>query len=160
MRSKSQLDEKDDLSLRIIIVYKLVKAPIMLALAVWLSVSPRAAYRSLETLTQELSEGSAAWVSVGLWIQAHVSARALIGGAMLAWLDGFSTALEGVLLLSGKSWGEWLVIVGLASLLCVEVFALIHQPSIVKALILGVNALIVLYLVRRRIRIARPENLS
>lgn len=79
---------------------------------------------------------------------------------MLAWLDGFSTALEGVLLLSGKSWGEWLVIVGLASLLCAEVFALIHQPSIVKALILGVNALIVLYLVRRRIRIARPENLS
>ena len=140
------------LALRLIIAYKFVKTPVMLALALWLTFAPNTVYRSLVSLTRELAEGGVVWVRVGAWIQSHLTGRTIARGAILAWLDTAVTALEGLLLLSGRSWGEWIVVLGLAALIPIEAFSLEHRPGIGKAMILVINAGIVIYLVVRRVR--------
>jgi len=72
----------------------------------------------------------------------------------VAWLDTVVTAGEGILLWSGRAWGEWVVIAVLAGLLPVEVFSLLHRPSPGKWPLLGVNTAMVVYLVRRRLHCA------
>jgi uncharacterized membrane protein (DUF2068 family) len=139
-----------ELGLRLIITYKFVKAPIMLILALWLTFAPGAAYRSLDALAHELAEGGVAWARAGAWFQENLTHRAVTGGAVLAWLDSTSTAIEGFLLLSGKSWAQWTVAAGLACLLPLELLSLDHRPSATKLMVLIANAVIVIYLVRRR----------
>lgn len=147
MKSAAQ---RPELGLRLIITYKFVKAPIMLILALWLTLAPASAYRSLDALAHELAEAGAAWARAGHWLQEHLTHRVVAGGAVLAWLDSTSTALEGFLLLSGKPWAQWTVAAGLACLLPVELLSLDHRPSAIKLMVLIANAAIVIYLVRRR----------
>jgi Predicted membrane protein (DUF2127) len=145
--------------LKLIIAYKFIKAPIMLTLALWLTIAPGAAYQTLNTLAHDLTEGGAVWARAGGWLQAHLTHSVITHGAMLAWFDSVSTAIEGVLLLSGSAWGEWTVAVGLACLLPIELFSLEHRPSATRLLVLLANAAIVFYLIRRRFlsaRSARP----
>jgi hypothetical protein len=140
------------LGLRLIIAYKFVKAPVMLALALWLTFAPNTVFRSVGLLTRELAEGGVVWVRVGAWIQAHLTGRIIVRGAILAWLDTVVTVLEGFLLLSGKSWGEWIVILGLAALIPVEALSFGHRPGLGRVMVLVSNAAIVFYLVVRRFR--------
>ena len=115
----------------------------MLILAVWLTLAPAAAYRSLDALAHELAEGGAAWARAGAWFQEHLTHRVMAGGALLAWLDSTSTAIEGFLLLSGKSWAQWIVAAGLACLLPVELLSLDHRPSATKLMVFIANAAII-----------------
>jgi hypothetical protein len=140
------------IGLRLIIIYKLVKVPVMLGLALWLTFAPHTVYRSLVSLTRELAEGGVAWVRIGAWIQNHLTGRVIARGALLAWLDTVATAIEVLLLLSGSSWGEWIVIVGLAALIPLETLSLEHRPGVAKGVILVTNTAIVIYLVMRRVR--------
>jgi uncharacterized membrane protein (DUF2068 family) len=143
--------KKRELGLRMIIAYKFIKAPIMLILALWLTFAPGAAYRTLDRLAHDLAEGGAAWSHAGAWMQAHLSSGVVARGAMLAWFDSVSTAIEGILLFTGSSWGEWIVAIGLACLIPIELLSLEHRPSAIKLIVLLANAAIVVYLVRRRI---------
>ncbi|HKD41073.1 MAG TPA: DUF2127 domain-containing protein [Myxococcaceae bacterium] len=145
------------LGLRLIIAYKLVKAPVMLVLAIWLTVAPNEAYHVAVRIVHELSAASALWVRLGHWIEEHLSTRLFRWGAVLAWLDFITTSLEAILLIMGKPWGEWLVTIGLAALLVPELFSLEHRPSWARFFVLLVNAAVVVYLGTRRIRAVRAE---
>jgi len=127
----------------------------MFGVALWLTIAPGAAYRTLDLLARELAEGGAIFARVGRWIHAHLSSSIVIRGALLAWLDSASSALEAVLLLSGRSWAEWVVILGLACLLPFEILSIEHRPGIGKFLVLGANAFIVAYLARLQMQKAR-----
>lgn len=144
--------ERQRLGFKLIIAYKFCKAALMFGVALWLTIAPGAAYRTLEGLARELAEGGAVFGRVGHWIQDHLSNSIVIRGAILAWLDGVSSALEGFLLWSGKAWAEWIVILGLACLLPFEIASIEHRPGLIKFVVLGVNALIVAYLTRARLR--------
>lgn len=144
-------------ALKLIIAYKLVKAPIMLALAIWLTVAPEGAYNFALHIVHELSGASAFWVKLGHWIEEHLSVRLVRWGAVLAWLDFATTTLEAILLLMGKAWGEWMVIIILAALLIPELFSLEHAPSWSRLFVLLVNAAVVAYLTARRLRAARES---
>jgi len=145
------------LGLKLIIAYKLAKVPVMLALAIWLTVAPRSAYHVAEQIADELSEASSLWARLGEWIELHLSTRLFRWGAVLAWLDALSTGLEAILLLIGKAWGEWLVVVGVSVLLVPEVLSLQRKPGWLKVCILLVNAAVVVYLAARRLRAARAK---
>jgi hypothetical protein len=147
--------ERQRLGFRLIIGYKFVKAALMFGVALWLTTAPGAAYRSLESVAHDMAEGGAAFARAGHWIQEHLSSGLVIRGAILAWLDSASSALEGFLLLSGKSWAQWIVIIGLACLLPFEILSIQHRPGIGKFLVLGANAIIVAYLARAQLRKAR-----
>lgn len=150
-------DERQRVGFRLIITYKFCKAAVMFAVALWLIAAPGAAYRTLELLARDLAEGGAAFARLGLWIREHLSDKMVVRGAALAGLDGLSSAVEAILLLSGKSWAEWVVIFGLACLIPFEILSIKHRPGITKFLVLLVNALIVVYLARVRIQKARAR---
>jgi uncharacterized membrane protein (DUF2068 family) len=147
--------QEHQLGFRLIVGYKFVKAALMLAVAIWLTAVPGSAYRLLTELARELAEGGAAFGRMGHWIQHHLSSTFMVRGAILAWLDSLSSALEGALLLSGKPWAHWIVILGLACLLPFEILSLEHRPGIGKVLVLVANVAIVVYLARGEIRKAR-----
>jgi hypothetical protein len=149
------VDERQRFGFKLIITYKFCKAALMLGVALWLTTAPGSAYRSLEFVARELAEGGAAFARAGHWIREHLSNSMVIRGAILAWLDSVSSALEGFLLLSGKTWAEWIVIVGLACLLPFEVLSLEHRPGLGKVIVLLANLLIVAYLARLQLRKAR-----
>ncbi|MBF8278757.1 MAG: rane protein of unknown function, partial [candidate division NC10 bacterium] len=51
-----------------------------------------------------------------------------------------------------QAWAEWLTIVATAFFIPIEIYEVVSSPHFTYALALVVNALIVWYLVRRRIR--------
>jgi hypothetical protein len=151
------INERERVGFRLIIGYKFCKAALMFGVAVWLTTAPGAAFRTLESLARELAEGGAAFGRAGHWIQAHLTSTFVLRGALLAWLDSLSSAIEGFLLLSGKPWAHWIVIVGLAALLPFELLSLEHRPGIGKVLVLLANVAIVVYLARGQILRARAH---
>ena len=135
-----------------IIGYKLVKAPLMLGLAIWLTFRGPAALRVVSVLSHELGDAGARWERIAQWLAAHVTARSVVVAAAVAWLDAVVTALEGALLLAGRTWGEWIVLLGMAALIPLEIESLVRRPGSLKVLTLIVNATIVGYLAWRRSR--------
>jgi hypothetical protein len=99
----TRTEERQRLGFRLIIGYKFAKAALMFGVALWLTIAPGAAYRTLDFLARELAEGGAIFARAGRWIHAHLSSSLMIRGAVLAWLDSVSSALEAFLLLSGSS---------------------------------------------------------
>ena len=150
-------DARQRVGFRLIIGYKFCKAALMFGVAVWLTTAPGAAFRTLELLARELAEGGAAFARAGHWIQEHLTSSFVLRGALLAWLDSLSSAVEAFLLLSGKPWAHWIVILGLAALLPFEILSIEHRPAVGKLLVLAANVLIVLYLARAQIQRARTH---
>ena len=69
---------------------------------------------------------------------------------------------EGLGLLAGKHWAEYMTAGVTASFLPIEAYELIVHPSIVKALVIAINVVVVVYLVReirseRALRAAAPR---
>jgi uncharacterized membrane protein (DUF2068 family) len=128
-----------------------VKAPVALLLAAYLAFEPSFALHETLRLSHDLSEGGALLKQLAAWIDRTATAHALSRAALLAALDGLTTALEAFLLWRGKPWGEWLVVLGLALLLPLEARALLRHSSVLRALVLTLNLAIVAYLTRRRI---------
>lgn len=139
-------------ALRLIIGYKFVKAPLVLLLAVWLTASPRGAEHVASELVRELSEGGALFARLGSWLGLHLSRNDLRHATLLAWGDGLVTLLEGVLLLRGHAWGEWIVVFALAALIPLELISLERHPGPLKLIVLTLNVAIVFYLASRRWR--------
>jgi len=138
--------------LKLIIAYKFLKAPVMLALAGALTFAPVSAIRAARHVAFELSEGGGISWRLAHWLEPHLTERVERRAAIVAWLDGVSTVAEGLLLVSGKAWGEWIVVAGLSLLLPVEVLALVRRARIARALVLVINAAVVVYLAWRRLR--------
>lgn len=129
----------------------------MLALALWLTLAPGSAHRSLDRVAEELAENGATLARAGAWLHAHLTNGVMVGSAVLAWLDALSTGIEGILLLSGRAWAQWLVIAGLGALIPVELLSLERRPGPGKWIVLAVNVAIVVYLVQTRRRDASHE---
>src|SRR5215467_9049762 len=100
--------------LKVIIAYKLVKAPLLAVLTVWLTFRAPSALRAAAALSDELSDWGARWERLARWIALHVTAHNIGLAAAVAWLDAAVTALEGALLLTGRTRGEWIVLLGIA----------------------------------------------
>lgn len=138
--------------LKLIVLYKCIKAPLVLALALVLSFDRGAALRVIEHVMHDLSEGGVLAARIAHWIEAHLTGRTLGRGALVAWLDGITTSLEAFLLWRGRAWGEWLVVLGLGALIPFELVSLEHHPTWLRLGALVINAVIVGYLVRLRLR--------
>jgi hypothetical protein len=149
--------QREKLGFRLIIGYKFAKAALMFGVALWLTIAPGEAYRTLDFMARELVEGGAAFARLGNWIHAHLSNNIVLRGAVLAWVDSVSSAVEGFLLLSGKTWAQWIVIVGLAGLLPFEIASIVHHPRVGKFAVLAANLAIVAYLARGQILKARAH---
>ena len=135
--------------MKVVIGYKLIKVPLMLALALWLTITPRGAYLFVEVVARDLMGAGATLSKLGAWIQVHLTRRVILDSALLAWLETAITTIEAVLLLLGKSWGLWLVTIGLTLFVVLELVSFEHRPSPMKLFVLAANVAIVGYLGRR-----------
>ena len=63
-------------------------------------------------------------------------------------------AVEGLGLLAGKRWAEWLTVAVTASFIPFELYELLHQPGPGRALTLALNVAVVAYLAYRRVAAA------
>jgi hypothetical protein len=143
--------------IRLIVGYKFIKAAVVLSLAIWLTCTPAHAYRIAVNGVRELGECGGGCLRVAHWLNMHLTGRTVLGATVLAWFDAVSSAIEGILLLNGKPWGQWLVVAGSAALLPFEAWSSWHRPRPGMLLILAVNSLIVAYLIRTRARKQWPE---
>lgn len=140
------------LALKAIIAYKFAKAPVMVALGLVLVLTPDRALTVAHRVTAEISESGVLGWRVARALEPYLTPRIEHRAAIVAWLDGAVTLVEGLLLLSGKAWGEWIVIAGLAALLPIEAIGLVRRPRVGRAAVLLLNAAVVAYLVRRRLK--------
>jgi uncharacterized membrane protein (DUF2068 family) len=144
--------------LKLIVTYKFVKSPLVLGLAVWLTAAPHSTYDFLQALVRVLDAAGTAGMRLGSALQGELTQDLITGGAILAWLDGVSTVIEGGLLLSGWRWAQWLVIVELGCLVPIGGVYWVLHPGPGKLIALLVNAAIVAYLVWQRLREGRAHN--
>jgi uncharacterized membrane protein (DUF2068 family) len=145
-------------ALKAILAYKFALAPVMLALGVVLVIAPAHSLQLAHLITAQISElGSLGWRAARA-LEPHLTPRAEHRAAVVAWLDGLLSLVQGLLLLSGKTWGEWIVIAGLGALLPIEAVSLARDPRIGRAAVLLVNAAVVAYLVRRRLKAVRSPD--
>jgi uncharacterized membrane protein (DUF2068 family) len=142
-------------------VFKLLKALVLCALGVtalvkgssvvagsakhligWLGLFP--GHRSLLALADKL------WS-----LNSHAAARLTV--MVLAY--GVIFLVEGVALLSGRTWAEWLTVVVTGSFIPVELYEVFVHVGPGKVSVLIVNVVIVAYLVWRRLggRVARRD---
>jgi uncharacterized membrane protein (DUF2068 family) len=148
---------------RLIIAYKVARAVSALSasgaiVALKLTGHTSAIFSTAEALRQQ---ATSAW-SIALTdalIHVVTPRHLWLAAAALA-LDGSFTALEGWALHLGAAWGEWLVVVATCTFIPFEVLALARHASVVRALVLAFNVIIVLYLGRRAARKVRSSELG
>jgi uncharacterized membrane protein (DUF2068 family) len=150
-RSVSRRPPADGRLLRVIAVFKFLKAALLLALSVVAFPLPH----------QDLGMRLEHWVRAmhldpGNRYIEHVLMRASnlspaqikkVGLVGLLYAGLF--AVEGTGLWLKRRWGEWVTVVLTGMLVPVEVYEIVHRPTAIKVLVLLVNVGIVFYLILR-----------
>jgi uncharacterized membrane protein (DUF2068 family) len=148
--------------LRLITVYKFVKAALQVIAAVLLFYGAAHGLGArLADFAENLREHAVhAWSNLfAAAILRFVHARhslAFTADALL--VDATIGCVEGWALSRGYTWGEWLVVGTTAFLIPFEIMALLHHVRVGRALLLVLNVAIVIYLIRniRSRRADRP----
>ncbi len=143
--------------MKLIIAYKLGRALLAAGLAVWVIRWPDGAMNIVARFASELSDTHSILSRLGAWIQARLSPSRERTTALLLSLDAAASCVEGLLLLSGRPWAEWVVVGSLGLLIPFELLTLEARPSVLKLVVVTVNVAVVGYLVRERLRARRPE---
>jgi len=141
--------------LRVIALYKLVKVLLLLLAAYGeLRLQDASLFANLLSRAAALPSGlEHDWMLRSLkWFSGLSDARIhALRVVTLSYAAVF--AVEGVGLWMRRRWAEWLTVVITASLIPLEIWELLHRPSLGKAWVIAANAVIVGYLiwhVRRR----------
>jgi uncharacterized membrane protein (DUF2068 family) len=141
-----------DVGVRLIVLYKGVKAAAELALVVALVVlAATGEIAWVRELARGLREHIASrWsVEVGRLLAAVASQRGLHLVEIALSLDGALSAIEGYSLARGYAWAPWLVVAATALPLPLEARAIVHTHRLSRVAIALVNAAVVAYLARR-----------
>jgi uncharacterized membrane protein (DUF2068 family) len=145
------MPSKGGLLLRTIAVFKFLKAALLIAAgvgALHLVNKDLSAYVNNLVARYHLNPGNH-FVAQALARTANITPRRLHEIGAVAFIYAALFLLEGVGLWSLKRWGEWLTVVITGSLLPFEIYELWRQPSLPKAAVLALNALVFGYLIRR-----------
>jgi uncharacterized membrane protein (DUF2068 family) len=154
-----------DRGVEIIIAYKAIKGALWLVLATVIAVLVHLDLADhVAGMAEALRVHARPW-SLGLarLLLSASSRHALWTLVAALYTDGTLTLVEGWALYHGRWWGPWLVVVATGALLPYEVLILVRHPRVIRALLLLVNAAIVVYLARvasrhARARLTRPAS--
>ena len=144
-----------------IIAYKLVKAAaeaVLGVLMIYLLLS--GAEAAAATLAEMLLEHSGrAWaMKVATLVVVTATTRHVELAAGGALVDALVSAVEGLALRAGKWWAPWLVVFATGALLPWELFEIVRKPNWLRAVLLLLNILVVVYLVRSTRKHARAAS--
>ncbi len=146
---------KRPVGLEAIILYKLLKAGLELALGVFAVVLlVRGAEAGAATLAQVLLDHFTGGWSLELATLIVVGATTghVKFVAAAAFGDAALSAVEGIALVAGKWWAPWLVALATGALLPWEIFELLRHPGWGRVLLLFANVAVVVYLLRTVVR--------
>jgi uncharacterized membrane protein (DUF2068 family) len=141
-----------DTGLRLIVFYKLVKAAVEALIGVLLILGSARVIDGLRDIAVKLREHAAeAWsVSLAERLVHAATARNMLVIAIASLVDAALSLMEGWALHRRYVWSEWLVVVATSCLIPFEVGELIRRVTLGRAALLGLNTLIVAYLLKRR----------
>jgi uncharacterized membrane protein (DUF2068 family) len=135
--------------LRLIAVFKLLKAALLIALAVGVL---KLLHRDLAGLVEEIA--NALRLDPGnRYINAALEKASVLTPHRIKELGLGSLIYGGLFLIEGvglwflKRWAEWFTVIITSSLLPIEVYEIHRHPSVVKVVVIAVNVGIVAYLV-------------
>jgi uncharacterized membrane protein (DUF2068 family) len=141
-----------ELTLRLIIFYKLAKASLVLggAALLWGLIVAGETDHVVDLAPHVRHHFTAAWSLklVDALVEAADRHHLEVLAAALT-LDGSVTLFEWYALRTGRPWGAWLVVLATASLLPFEAVAIVRHQSIARIVLFVVNVAIVAYLWRR-----------
>lgn len=144
--------DREDLGVRLIVLYKASKAVLQLALAAALvALAATGEITRLRDTAAVLREHVASrWSLVLARALAELVSRRGVRLLELGLvLDALVSALEGFSLWRGYAWGPWLVVVATAAPLPLELLAVAHAHRPWRIVLVVLNAAVVLYLARR-----------
>ena len=147
-------ERSDALGIRLIVRYKFVKAVVELLLGVLLLVLVMAGLAAnLRTVALNIRDHMVEDWSIALAERALrvVTEPHLLVVALASFLDGVISAAEGWVLHRRYWWSRWLVVGATSCLVPFEGVALVRHFSPVRLALLLLNAVVVVYLIRRRV---------
>jgi uncharacterized membrane protein (DUF2068 family) len=139
----------DDWLIRLIAVFKFVKAGLLIALGVGVF---RLVHKDLGSVIEHWCEAmrldpGSHFVNLALEKAAHVSPEQVKKLGLGSFLYAGLFLAEGTGLWLRKRWGEWLTVIITSSLVPVEIYEIYRRPSYVKVVVLALNVAIVVYLI-------------
>lgn len=161
MVSEARAQAAEDLALRSIVLYKVVKASVALtAGVVLLALWPFGLPEWIEHLAVRLRHHFVeAWaVHLADWLVKHTSRHRIELSIAALFIDGTLTSVEGWSLKRRFWWGPWLVVIATGSLLPVEVYEWLRHPRVGRAVLFVVNLAIVLFLAHHAWRAHRRRS--
>ena len=145
--------EANAVGVRLILIYKLVKAALQIAAAVVLFYGAHHGLTAALTRFADHLRHHAvhAWSNiVAAALLRFTNARHSVLWTAYALLgDAFVSSVEGFALWRGYTWGEWLVVGTTASLIPFEIYAFTRHVRVGRVILLALNLVIVAYLVNR-----------
>jgi uncharacterized membrane protein (DUF2068 family) len=145
------MKSSDGTVLRLIAIFKLLKAITLIAIGVG----------ALKLLHRDMGSTLEHWIAVsGLdpgnrWVERGIEKASNLSHAKVRGLGIVSFIYAGLFLTEGiglwlmKRWAEWFTIIITSSLVPVEIYELYRHPTASKVLVLIVNIAVVVYLVYR-----------
>jgi uncharacterized membrane protein (DUF2068 family) len=146
--------EDRDVALKLIVLYKIIKAFLQLVGATLLFVENQ------RGRVMRLADDLATWVGgvqvmhdaaagLGHWMVSEITPSRIAFGIALLALDGCMTFVEGVGLHYRQKWAAWLVVVATSTFIPLEIWWLVRRTTVVRGVILVLNIAIVIYLMLR-----------
>jgi len=145
------MKSSDTAVIRLIALFKLVKAITLIAIGVG----------ALKLLHRDMGSTLDHWIAVsGLdpgnrWVERGIEKASNLSHAKVKGLGIVSFIYAGLFLTEGiglwlmKRWAEWFTIIITSSLIPVEIYEIHHHPTAVKIVVLIINIAVVIYLVYR-----------
>ena len=145
------MKSSDTAVIRLIALFKLVKAITLIAIGVG----------ALKLLHRDMGSTLDHWIAVsGLdpgnrWVERGIEKASNLSHAKVKGLGIVSFIYAGLFLTEGiglwlmKRWAEWFTIIITSSLIPVEIYEIHHHPSAVKIVVLIINIAVVIYLLYR-----------
>jgi uncharacterized membrane protein (DUF2068 family) len=157
-----QSSSRNRLLLRTIAAFKFVKA---LSLIIAGAGVLRLVHRDIGSVAEHLVEKfhldpGNHYVSHTLSRVSNLTPQRLHEIGLVAFVYAGLFLLEGIGLWSLQRWGEWITVVITGSLLPVEMYELLHHPTVPRGAILLVNVAVVVYLIRRIRQADTPKELK
>ncbi len=143
------MKSSDDLLIRLIAIFKFLKAGLLIALGIGLF---RLLHKDVGDVLEHWSKAmrldpGSHFVNLALEKAAHVSPEQVKKLGLGSFLYAGLFLVEGTGLWLRKRWGEWLTVIITSSLVPVEIYEIYRHSSWVKVVVLALNVAIVIYLI-------------
>ena len=147
-----RMDKSTPAGMKLIIRYKAVKAAaeLLVSLTFFLVGSAGSAQKLAAAARLIRHHATEAWsITLAERLLDESTARHVFVVATALLVDGLITLLEGWALYRGFRWARWLVVAATAALIPFEIEGIIRHPTAGHVILLLLNAMIVVYLMRR-----------